>query len=61
MRVRKLIQAKDGNMKVQSKNFIGCLLIILSNGCAGSADTTLSPPSDTKWVNVEIKNPSHWK
>ncbi len=38
-----------------------CFLVgILNTGCAESIDRTLSPPSDTHWVNVEVKNPSPW-
>ncbi len=38
-----------------------CFLVgILNTGCAESIDRTLSPPSDTHWVDVEVKNPSPW-
>lgn len=31
--------------------------IFLMSGCANTTDRKLSPPSDTQWVNVEVKNP----
>lgn len=34
------------------------IALMILNGCATATDKTLSPPSDTQWVNVEIKNPS---
>ncbi|QIK14147.1 hypothetical protein G7090_12495 [Leclercia sp. 29361] len=34
--------------------------VLLLNGCAQATDRTLSPPSNTDWVNVEIKNPSSY-
>ena len=33
-------------------------VIFLLNGCAQATDRTLSPLSNTEWVNIEIKNPS---
>lgn len=36
------------------------ILSLLLTGCAQATDRTLSPPSDTEWVNVEIKNPSSY-
>ncbi|MBS3894458.1 hypothetical protein [Serratia marcescens] len=36
------------------------LVVFLNNGCAETIDRTLSPPSDTHWVDVEVKNPSPW-
>lgn len=33
---------------------------LILNGCSNAADKTLSPPSNTKWVNVEVKNPSRY-
>ncbi|UAN16694.1 hypothetical protein [Enterobacter asburiae] len=45
---------------MQTKNgFLLCFLSVISiSGCSNTIDRTMSPPSDTKWVNVEIKNPS---
>lgn len=41
------------------KNILAvCLFVSLLNSCASAKDDILSPPTDTKWVNVEIKNPS---
>ena len=37
-----------------------CLSAFILNSCAQAMDKTLSPPSDTKWVNVEVKNPSRY-
>ncbi len=38
-----------------------CFLVsILNTGCAETIDRTLTPPSDTHWVNVDVKNPSPW-
>lgn len=34
------------------------LSVLCNNGCAGTLDRALAPPSDTQWVNVEVKNPS---
>lgn len=34
------------------------LTLLSAVGCSSSVNKTLSPPKDTKWVNVEIKNPS---
>ena len=47
-------------MKSRLKIPVFFMVVILNNGCAESIDRTLSPPSDTHWVNVEIKNPSPW-
>ncbi|WP_156106953.1 hypothetical protein [Rahnella sp. WP5] len=34
-------------------------VLVLSNSvCASEIDRTLSTPSDTQWVNVEVQNPS---
>ncbi|MBV8045257.1 hypothetical protein [Pluralibacter sp.] len=38
--------------------FILLQIAFLLNGCAQATDRTLSPPSDTEWVDVQIKNPS---
>ncbi|WP_436882671.1 hypothetical protein [Enterobacter asburiae] len=45
---------------MQTKNgLLLCFLSLISvTGCSNNIDRTMSPPSDTKWVNVEIKNPS---
>lgn len=37
-----------------------CLSALVLNGCAHAMDKTLSPPSDSQWVNVEVKNPSRY-
>ncbi|WP_439413019.1 hypothetical protein [Enterobacter ludwigii] len=47
-------------MKNALKIPLSFLFIILNTGCAETIDRTLSPPSDTRWVNVEVKNPSPW-
>ena len=43
---------------------INILAVFLSSlilsGCSNATDKTLSPPTDTKWVNVEVKNPSRY-
>ena len=36
------------------------LSVFILGGCVLPIDKTLSPPADTKWVNVEIKNPSKY-
>ncbi|HCQ0107471.1 hypothetical protein [Citrobacter braakii] len=36
------------------------LSVFFLNGCAQAMDEILSPPADTKWVNVEVKNPSQY-
>ena len=38
--------------------FILLPAVFLLNGCAQATDRTLSPPSNSDWINVEIKNPS---
>lgn len=40
--------------------FILLQVVFLLNGCAQATDRTLSPPSNTEWVNIEIKNPSSY-
>jgi len=41
------------------KNILAaCLFVSLLSSCASATDDMLLPPTDTKWVNVEIKNPS---
>ena len=47
-------------MKHQIKIIAVCLSALILNSCAQAMDKTLSPPSDTKWVNVEVKNPSRY-
>ena len=34
------------------------LASVIISSCVSVTDRTLSPPSDTKWVTVEVKNPS---
>ncbi|WP_105746283.1 hypothetical protein [Cronobacter dublinensis] len=36
------------------------ITVALTSSCVSATDKTLSPPSDTKWINVEIKNPSQY-
>jgi hypothetical protein len=38
--------------------FIFLQAVFLLNGCAQATDRTLSPPPNSGWINVEIKNPS---
>ncbi|PLR45978.1 hypothetical protein [Chimaeribacter arupi] len=35
-----------------------CLYMFILSGCVNETNSTLSPPPETKWVNVEVKNPS---
>ena len=37
-----------------------CFSVLILNGCATAIDKILSPPTDSKWVNVEVKNPSRY-
>ena len=37
---------------------VSCFSVLILSSCASATDKTLSPSSDTQWVNVEIKNPS---
>ncbi|MTH48862.1 hypothetical protein [Intestinirhabdus alba] len=45
-------------MKKQSKESIVLFSVLFISSCSGSIDRSLSPPSDTQWVKVEVKNPS---
>ena len=45
-------------MYKKSKALLLILTVFFINGCSSAANKTLFPPSDTQWVNVEIKNPS---
>jgi len=45
-------------MNKQSNILMVFVTVLFSSSCAGTTDYTLSPPSATKWVNVEVKNPS---
>ncbi|HCT3534380.1 hypothetical protein ACOMFI_12865 [Enterobacter cloacae complex sp. YD70/O97D2] len=49
-------------MSNQSKIILLSLMLFTVEGCSMSwtANKTLSPPPDTKWVNVEVKNPSQY-
>lgn len=47
-------------MSKYPKSLVIFLPVLFSSSCAGTADRNLSPPSDTQWVNVEIKNPSQY-
>jgi len=49
-------------MSNQSKIIFLSLVLFSSSGCSISrtVNKTLSPPADTKWVNVEVKNPSQY-
>ena len=49
-------------MHNQSKIILLSLVLFSSIGCSvsRSVNKTLSPPSDTKWLNVEVKNPSSY-
>ena len=46
----------------QSKSVLLSLMFFTVAGCSMSraVNKTLSPPADTKWVNVEVKNPSQY-
>ncbi|EQV89311.1 hypothetical protein LL061_03265 [Escherichia coli] len=46
----------------QSKIILLSLALFSSSGCSinRTVNKTLSPPPDTKWVNVEVKNPSQY-
>ena len=39
---------------------ITTMSVIILVGCSNATDKTLSPLNDTKWVNVEVKNPSRY-
>ncbi|MDP9568649.1 hypothetical protein FEI17_08075 [Kosakonia radicincitans] len=39
-------------------SFVLIQFALLLNGCAQATDRTLSPPLNSDWVNIEIKNPS---
>ncbi|MEB2420607.1 hypothetical protein [Citrobacter sp. R-1.5.2] len=39
-------------------SFVLIQFALLLNGCAQATDRTLSPPSNSDWVSIEIKNPS---
>ncbi|WP_226790122.1 hypothetical protein [Rahnella sikkimica] len=47
-------------MNYKLKTFVIILSVLLTSGCSGTPNRTLSPPSDTQWVNVEVKNPSQY-
>ncbi len=49
-------------MSNQSKIILLSLMLFTVAGCSISraVNKTLSPPTDTKWVNVEVKNPSQY-
>ncbi|MRS90400.1 hypothetical protein GJV04_10210 [Enterobacteriaceae bacterium RIT714] len=46
----------------QSKSVLLSLVLFTMAGCSMSraVNKTLSPPADTKWVNIEVKNPSQY-
>jgi len=44
------------NKKIQS--LMVCLSVFILNSCVNANNSALSPPPETKWVNVEVKNPS---
>ncbi|MDA8505166.1 hypothetical protein NNO02_22255, partial [Citrobacter sp. Awk 2] len=46
----------------QSKIILLSLVLFTVAGCSMSraVNKTLSPPADTKWVNIEVKNPSQY-
>ncbi len=43
---------------MNNKSIILMTFILSNCGCVSNTDHTLSPPSDTQWVNVEVQNPS---
>ncbi|WP_241609648.1 hypothetical protein [Rosenbergiella australiborealis] len=49
-------------MSNQSKSILLSLVLFSSAGCSISqvVNKTLSPPTDTKWVNIEVRNPSQY-
>ncbi|MRS90399.1 hypothetical protein GJV04_10205 [Enterobacteriaceae bacterium RIT714] len=49
-------------MSNQSKIILLSLVLFTVAGCSMSraVNKTLSPPADTKWVNIEVKNPSQY-
>ncbi|WP_370968243.1 hypothetical protein [Enterobacter wuhouensis] len=46
----------------QSKIILLSLVLFFSTGCSinRTVNKTLSPPVDTKWVNIEVNNPSQY-
>ena len=49
-------------MYKRSKALLLSFIFLSAAGCSMSraVNKTLSPPADTKWVNVEVKNPSQY-
>jgi len=45
--------------KCLSKIFLSILTFLIVS-CVNANDRTLSPPSNTEWINIEIKNPSSY-
>lgn len=45
-------------MHRKSNTLILSLSVFFISSCSSSVNKTLSPPADTHWVNVEIRNPS---
>ena len=45
-----------------SKITLLSMVLLSSSGCSinSAVNKTLSPPADTKWVNIEVKNPSQY-
>jgi len=43
---------------MNNKSIILMTFVLSNCGCVSNTDHTLSPPSDTQWVNVEVQNPS---
>ncbi|KLW92253.1 hypothetical protein SP99_02473 [Enterobacter sp. BIDMC92] len=42
-----------------NKLFLSTLVLFIV-GCVNADDRTLSPAANTQWVNVEVRNPSHY-
>lgn len=42
----------------QSNKWMILFSVLFANSCSGTIDRSLSPPPDTQWVKVEVKNPS---
>jgi len=55
-----VMEKRKSKMHEQENILTVCISAFVLSGCAIAADKTGSPPSDTQWINVKVKNPSQY-
>lgn len=54
----RIVDKEKRMKKSTSMKILFCVSLFLISGCGSVMNKNLSPPADTRWINVEVKNPS---